>query len=233
MKKRVLRIAVIAVLVASPVWADVLIQGFSGVKAEVDANTRALRATLRPNDVGSLGAYSVGNGTGTIAAGMAAGGTVYSFRWTHATNVAVIERISIGASSLGTGFTAGTASCWLDLATSFTASDTGGNAVTVPKKRNAFGSTLVGDIRISNTAALTPGTRTVASSPLRFLGPFTVTTAVQTNFIPVGTLLWDQRPGDWPLVLAQNEGFLVNCTVPATGTWTAVVSPEWREMSAY
>lgn len=233
MKKRILKYAAVLALIASPIWADVLIQGFSGTKAEVDTNTRALRTTLRPNDVGALGAYGAAAGSGVIAAGMATDGTVYSFRWTHSTNLALIDRIEIGAASLASGFTAGTAYCQVTIARNFTASDTGGNVVVPTKKRASFGASLVGDVRVATTGALTPGTRTLDAHPMRLVGRFTVTTAVQTNFIPSGTKLYDRSAGDWPIVLKQDEGFVVQCTVPATGTWAIMISPEWTEVTSY
>jgi hypothetical protein len=39
--------------------------------------------------------------------------------------------------------------------------------------------------------------------------------------------------GEWPLVLAQNEGFIIRATVPATGTWDFAVTMEWSEVSAF
>jgi hypothetical protein len=36
--------------------------------------------------------------------------------------------------------------------------------------------------------------------------------------------------GEWPLVLVQNEGFIIRATVPATGTWEFGVLLEWSEI---
>jgi hypothetical protein len=91
-----------------------------------------------------------------------------------------------------------------------------------------------GDLRISSTAASTGQTWTLDTSDLSRVGPFTVGTAVQTNFIPPGTILWlPDYSSEWPIVLAQNEGIAVRCTVPATGTWSAVVSVEWTEVQSF
>jgi hypothetical protein len=43
----------------------------------------------------------------------------------------------------------------------------------------------------------------------------------------------DQRPGEHPLILAQNEGIVIQATVPATGTWQFGVKIDWTEITAY
>lgn len=34
-------------------------------------------------------------------------------------------------------------------------------------------------------------------------------------------------------VVAQNEGFIIRATVPATGTWTASFDVTWMELASY
>jgi hypothetical protein len=55
---------------------------------EVDALTHAAHVTLRPEDFGSLGIFSLGssNGATQMAAGIAASSPIYSFRWGNASN---------------------------------------------------------------------------------------------------------------------------------------------------
>lgn len=201
-----------------------------------EPNTRAMRVVSLPANVDDLGSYSISASTGTIAAGAAADAPIFSFRWGNTSGkVAIIKSVRIGAASLATGFTAGTSTCGVIAARSFTASDTGGTALTVTtnngKLKTSFGTTLITDLRISSTAALSAGTRTLDAQDLNVIGPFTVSTAVQTNFIPSGTILLGRDvDGVWPLVLAQDEGFIVRCTVPATGTWKAVISVDWTEL---
>jgi hypothetical protein len=36
-----------------------------------------------------------------------------------------------------------------------------------------------------------------------------------------------------PVLLAQNEGFVVRATVPATGTWQFGITVAWAEVTAY
>jgi hypothetical protein len=45
--------------------------------------------------------------------------------------------------------------------------------------------------------------------------------------------MFDQRPGEHPLVLAQNEGFVIQATVPATGVWFFAVKVDWVEIATY
>lgn len=211
-------------------------QGSSGVVAEVEANTKAVRFTPRPADVGSLGSYSLLASTGTMAAGLAAAAPIFAFRWSDATRFATIRTVRIALTSLGTGFTAGVGFIDMVAARGFTVSDTGGTAVVLTgnngKKRTSFGSSLVGDFRISSTATLTAGTRTLdanALSGVRF-GVNANTNAVQL----ATTAIWTpDYSGDWPLVLAQNEGFVIRATVPATGTWTGDVAIEWDEVTSF
>jgi len=36
-----------------------------------------------------------------------------------------------------------------------------------------------------------------------------------------------------PGVLTENEGFVIEGTVPATGTWTFTIKVDWEELAAY
>jgi hypothetical protein len=40
-------------------------------------------------------------------------------------------------------------------------------------------------------------------------------------------------PGSHPMLLAQNEGFMIRSTVPATGTWAFSVTVEWDEVPKF
>ena len=211
------------------------IQGSGGAVGQVDTNTNALRTGLRPTDVGSQGSYAVASTTGTVAAGQGANSAIYSFRWTDSTRYALIRRCTLSMASLGTGFTAGVGSFGIIFARSFTASDTGGTALTMTtnnaKRKTAFATSLVGDLRISSTAALSAGTRTLDAQDLALL-MYAVSTSTNTVMLPTATIWGPDFAGEWPLVLAQNEGFIIRATVPATGTWQAQVCIEWTEITA-
>lgn len=235
------KLIAVLLVAAFPAWADVRTLGNTGTVLEVDPNTRAARITAYPINVGSMGSYAISATTGNIAAGMAANGAIFTFRWSSGAGVALIRNVKVGAASGATGFAAGTASCGLVFADSYTVTGTTGSSSVAlsgneGKRRTAFATSAVanGDIRISSTAACTGQTWTLNTADAARLGPFGVTVGVQTNFIPAGTMLWaPDWAGEWPLVLEQNEGFAVRCTVPATGVWSAVVSVEWTEVAAF
>lgn len=201
-------------------------------EAEVETTSRALRVTQRPVDIGLLGSYSKGLLSGTIAAGLSANSPVWSLRWSPAntTLVALVRHIQISIGDLA-GFTAGFGAFNLFVARGFTASDTGGNAGTFSgntgKLRTRFGTTVMSDMRIAGTAALSAGTRTLDSDPLKTLS--TSFTATAGNPIPPFDL-WRPMPGEWPLVLAKDEGLVIQATAPATGTWQLGVNVKWDEI---
>lgn len=233
-------------------------QGGTGLLA-IDAATDSARVSDRPLDVGTLGAYQISATSGTIAAGLAGGSTVFSCRWGDATRTMLVRRVGILAQNAGTAFAAGLLTFDMIVARSFTASDTTQTSVlptgNSQKKRTSFGTTLITDLRISNTGAITAGTRTLDSFAMA-----TVKGAVQataTNYVFVGQGMggyagmtaaaiaatsygssrvldmWFPEIGNsWPLVLVQNEGFIIRATVPATGTWTLTVEMEWAECAS-
>jgi len=104
-------------------------------------------------------------------------------------------------------------------------------------------------MRGSATATLSAGTRTLDTLAMSTI--FGSVHATSTNYMMVpsnhptvtGTLvantstsgsrgidLWyPEGPMSWPLVLVQNEGFIIRATVPGTGTWRFCVEMEWIE----
>lgn len=205
--------------------------------AEVEVNTKAIRSVIRPDDYGSLGIYreGVNNGATAMAAGLAAAAPIFSFRW-GSTNIGVVKQVLFTMTSGTTGFTAGLGTFNLFVARSFTASDTGGTSVLPTgnsnKLRTSMGTTLLTDIRTSATATLTAGTRTLDAQPISSLNAG-IGTATWTQFVPLNTVLFDARIGEYPLVLAQNEGFVIQATVPATGVWFFGVNVSWEELASY
>jgi hypothetical protein len=205
---------------------------------EVEANTHAARVTLRPEDYGTLGVYSLGAGNGAtqMAAGIAANSPIYSFRWGNAANLALVKRVILSAGAGATAFAAGAATFNMIGARTFTANDTGGTSIlptgNIGKMRTSgMGSTLLTDARISSTAALGAGTRTLDANPLAAVVCGIPATAGQPILAPYP--IFDQRPGEHPLVLAQNEGFIITCIMPATGTWFFGVKVDWVEIATY
>jgi hypothetical protein len=214
------------------------LQGNGGVVAEVDgSNYRAMRATLRPIDAGALGAYRMSLLSGTMAAGLAANSEVFHFRWSDATRLCVVTSVLWdGLSGSATAFTAGFGKVDLLVARSWTADGSGGSAATLSgnnqKQRTSMGATLLGAARISSTAALTAGTKTLDSQAM---GQYSAAfgTATSTQWIPQVDLFHADPGGESPLIFAQNEGFVIRATVPATGTWQFGVTVCWTEVTAY
>src|SRR5260370_9684633 len=187
----------------------------SSTAAEVEANTKALRAVIRPDDWGSLGIYSQSGVSGTMAAGLAANSPMFSLRNGNASNLIVIKRVLLSAGNPSRAFAAGICTFNMFRCTSFSASDPGGTQI-LPgsggKLRTSMGSSLLtgannSDIRISSTATLTAGTRTKDAQQLGSIVTSIVATP-GTVVVQPGTTLFDQRVGEHPLVLVQNEGFV-------------------------
>jgi len=206
----------------------------SGTGLDVQTNTRAGKQTLWPVDVGALGSFSKAMVSGTMAAGLAAGATIFSWRNSSA-NIMPLRRILFGAMD-NVAFTAGIGNFSLFFARAFTASASGGTAGTLTgnngKLRTAFATTTLGDMRISTTAALTNGTRTLDTDPVAVL-PITVGATANVVLVPANTVLWQAQAQDMPALFAQNEGFEIQASLPATGTWNFSVQPVWDELAAF
>jgi hypothetical protein len=211
------------------------IQGFTTANvAEVEA-TRAVRVTPRDVDYGALGIYSEGQSSGLMAAGLGAAAPIFAARWGDATRFALIKRVIFSAGNDATAFTAGTFLFKLFVARSFSIADTSGTSI-LPvsnenKLRASMGTTLFSDMRISSTATLTAGTRTKDANPIGVIAGGVPNTAGSPLIVP--SPLWEALPGDFPLLLAQNEGLVIEATVPATGTWKFAVRLNWAEVTSY
>ena len=216
-----------------------VIGAVSQVPADTDPNTRALKTTLKPTDVGALGSYSATFKSGIMAAGLAAAAPVLAFLWKPATvptSLALIRRVKWGWYNLGTGFAAGDVLFEMFVARAFTAQDTGGGAATLTtnnaKLRTSYATTQAA-VQVSATATLTAGTRTLDANPLRSLFAAVPTTAFNPATI-VDTVMYEAKSGEQPLVLAgSGEGFVVQATVPATGTWTFGCAVDWDEVASW
>jgi|SRR6267154_5321542 len=219
------------------------VQGNGGTVAEVQGTTfRALSTSAKPLEYTSFGHYRYGGFTGILPAALGANSQIFQFRWTDATRLAVIQRISISAVVSTTFFAAGVP-VQVDLVkvTTWSAQGTGGTSVTPSatlKKRTSMGSSLVaaGDIRIATTAALGAGTSTLeANSMGAIAAPGPITASLNGQIIGPGTDIYagDLDAGH-PFVLVQNEGLVIrSVAVPATGTWTAAVNIVWAEVAIF
>lgn len=204
--------------------------------AEVEANSRALRVSPRAEDYGTLGVYAEGQTSGLMAAGLAAAAPIFAARWGDATRFALIKRVIFSAGNDATAFAAGSVLFKLFVARSFSVADTGGTSMLPVTNENklrttGMGTTLFSDMRLSSTATLTAGTRTKDANPIGVLAGGVPNVAGSSLILP--NPLWEVLPGDFPLILAQNEGLVIEATVPITGTWKFGVRLNWSEVASY
>lgn len=200
-----------------------------------DPTFKALRSTIRPMEVTSW--VSVGAASGALT-GAAANSAVFSLRNLSA-NLLVVRRVGVGFVCT-TGFTAAQQLNYgLKVARSFTASDSAGTAVTLTgnncKVRTSLGTLTSVDCRISAAAALTAGTKTLDTNDLGIAGGWALATTAGVIITPTKDNLFSQDAGDYPLILAQNEGFnIMNLTaMGAAGVGTLYVNMEVAEAASY
>lgn len=211
-----------------------------------------LRVNNHPPNV--LGCYTVNGRTGTYT-GLTSGAILVSFRWTSTTSFAVIQRVRVNVITSTAATTAGEAERELHVVRSFTVSDTGGTAVTMTgnnaKMRTSQATSAVGDFRFgqpltagTGTADANPVSSAVAWLPLNFTGVdigcggAAATSAVWSCAGGVGPvdLLNATNGQEYPLVLAQNEGWRITIgkdAMPAAAVQQTTFTAGWCEMSAY
>ncbi len=218
---------------------------YAGVGAEAGV---PMHVVGRPIPHGALGHYRIAATSGTIAAALAASGQVFYFKWPDATRYAVVTRVKLSFQCL-TAFTAATLTDFgFDMLKVTSASAGGGGTdlgalVKTRMRTSGMGASLMdvaGSMRISTTAALTALTTLDATSIAQSVGdPQRVNPAAATEEQRVNdpTLLFqpDIASGECPLILGQNEGFVLrNRTVwPAAGTGIIQVECSWAEVTAY
>jgi hypothetical protein len=214
----------------------VQVQGNGGTIAEVDgAGFRALRTTARGLDVNGLGSYRISHLSGTMAAALAANSEILQFRWSDATRLCAIHSVTLdGLSGSATAFAAGFGKVDMLIARSWSADGSGGTPATITgnngKMRTAHGDTLLGAMRGASTTNLTVGTKTLDNQAVGQISLSFGTVASQQYANQV-TLFEDNNKH--PIILAQNEGFVLRATVPATGTWQFGATVVWSEVASY
>ena len=205
--------------------------GAGGAIAEVDATFKASRTSLRPAEVINWESFGAASGALTL---IAAAGPVFSLRNTGA-NPLMVRRVQIGFVTI-TAFTAAQALAYQLLkATGFTVSDSAGTALYTAganKHRSSFTNIASApDVRIAAAVALTAGTRTLEAVALGIAGGSS--TGVGTS-MPITPLL-SHDAGDYPLILAQNEGLVIANTLlmGAAGVINLHVNIEFAEVTTY
>ena len=193
-----------------------------------------LRVVLKPIDVGALGAYRIATTSGTMAAGLSANSAVWAFR-TGATNPCLVRRLTLSMWNAGTAFTAGRGNFNVFVGRSFSASySAGGTAATLTgnnnKKKTAFATTSIAQIYTASTGAISGATVTLDANPITAVTYQVTATASQVMLQTIDLLDLTGSEPSWPLVLAANEGIVIQATVPATGTWSFQVNVAWEEV---
>ena len=165
-----------------------------------------------------------------LIAGLAANAPIISFRFASTALCAIVRRVKLQAWTNAAGFTAGAASFDLYAARGFSVEDTGGLLAAISgntgKMRTSGMAASASHLRVADTGALGLGTRSLDSQPADSL-VFAAATAVNTVFVANQVLF---QAADHPLVLDNLEGFVVQASVPATGTWSFAVSVAWDEV---
>lgn len=222
-----------------------LISGASSDLLSIDATSKAARVTpydtsgnyVHPSKVTpfSLGSYIAVSTSGSLGAGAQTNAEVYQFRWSDATRLCVLESITVNFLAT-TAYAAGLLHITATQARSFTAvgSGTGSSALTLStnntgKRKTTFSSSLVADtsIVVYGTAALSAGTKTFDNAPFAAIATNTTATNIFTNQV----LYQRNFQGEYPIVFAQNEGFALRLTCPATGVGVLYVTTQWSEVT--
>ncbi len=222
----------------------VIVGSSSSNGMEVDADNHA-KINIRPPAYGSLGYYRMVARSGAITATLGANSDLFAAQWTSSSDFAIIHSISVSAYVVSTITSAVTFNLAAFVARSFSVADSSGTAVTLTgnnqKLRTSMGTSLFGDMRIASTAGLSAGTRTLDANPIGTVQGFAASGSgnVGSQFFtgpPTPAPLYVRDNDDQhPVVLAQNEGIIIQNPLagPATGTFTIVVTMEWGEVAAY
>jgi hypothetical protein len=193
------------------------------------------------------GAYRVAAVSGLltgVAAGTASAGHLFALRWAPAgtderrRTTFVLQRFRARLATV-TGFTAAQEiGMDLSIARAFSATGSGGTAIdltTTGRKRSGFPNSLVTDIRVGNTGALTAGTQTLDTAPIAAASSLELATAatVQRNVAEI--LMPQEDTVSHPVVLAPNEGLILRNTIAmgAAGTMRLIVEIDWLELERY
>ena len=207
--------------------------GTTGALAEVEAASLAQRVTLRP--LSTLVWNSIGAASGALT-GVAAGGPIFSFRNISA-NLILVRRVGIGFMTTTAFTVAQPLDFALFAARAFTVSDSAGTPIVQTGSQNKHRTSLATptslDVRISAAAALTAGTRTLDTVSLGMTAA--MAGGLATGLSPMQDNLLQHTADDYPLVLAQNEGFIITngIAMGAAGVIKAYVNFEYAEIAAF
>jgi hypothetical protein len=223
------------------------IQGNGGIVAGMDGgNSLSLRVTARPTNYGSLGMYSMGLGfDNVIAVDLPANSELLHFRWTHASNLCLVNHVNVSGDPVAQASTAVLLAFSLTVARAWTANGTGGTVITMGSKfklRTSMGDSLVGQIRYASSGVgLGAGTKTLDATAIGAIA-FSITTGtlsvrhLMRMTPPESRLLYSGKEGNHPLVLGTNEGFVLRSgdnAWPAGAVWIPLTNFSWGEVGTF
>ena len=214
----------------------------AGGSAIVDPTFQAMRTSNRPPEI--LGAYSMSMVSGNITV-IAAGSTsvpvsLFSFRWAPATStqLCMIRRVEVGFNTITAFGAAQSLQYNMVIARNFTVNQSGGTSASFAQTNTGKHRTVMptsalasgGGIQMATTTALAGTSFTVDSQ--YFASVNGTSTTIGTS-IPM-TPIYQHQTGDYPLMFATNEGFLINNgqLMGATGVGNLIVNVEWMELPA-
>jgi hypothetical protein len=207
-------------------------------KQEVDQSHQAARVSLRSYDwKGVAGTHQGGHyrmmvSTG-LCTGIAAGGALFSARWTNADRTLVLNRIRAWATVSTVFGTAQEVSVDLARVVNYTAADTAGTAIDLGefcrKDRQSMRATQIASMRVAGAVALTAGTAT-EETPMT--GSSFVGLLNAVGSMAQATLYENAQGHEDPIHINNLEGFRLRNRVAmgAGGVITFTFEIDWMEI---
>ena len=205
----------------------------------VDPTYTAGRVSQRP--IEQLGTYSVAAFTGAYTTA-AANTPMFSMRFVAGSagqaQIAIVQRIALTIVPTVAFTAAQQVSFGGYIARSWSAVDSGGTAITLTGNNAKLRTSMTtsqfaatGDMRIATTGTLTAGTRTLDNQAFAVASAWVPTALVSQPIQQV--ILYENFAGDQPLVLATQEGIVINNLIlmGAAGVLSIGVTVEWTESS--
>ena len=214
-----------------------IIDPITSSSLNVETNTRAVRVSHWPRDhvLNGGGGYRMATISGVMAAGTATSlGKLFAARWapTNTALLAAIRKIEVSVGEV-TAFTAGFCSLQAFFARAYTAADgTGATASTMTtnngKLRTSYPTSAGMVLQTATTGLISGGTSTLDAQPFGIASGSVVATSGAPPWVMPVTL-FEAKPGETPLVLANLEGVVIQAIFPATGTCTLGYNITWDE----
>lgn len=188
---------------------------------------------------GTTGSYSLSQTSGVIVATGSAAAVIWSFQWASATHQAMIERVRVASSVVGTITTSVPYQLALFFNTAFTVAPSVSATAAVLTGRNCARQTSMPTTQLTNASILTTAAAGMTGQTLtadtQAIGAMVGAsgTVIGNQFFGGMATLWDSnaQSGAHPLILAVNEGLTVTAPLagPADGTFAVVVNIDWSE----